>query len=101
MNATSYKPFTPYVTDKGGVVILNGPFPMKESRRIATLCEAAPDMLAALKAQADANFFADYISSNTPDGQAIKKEWMDKADLLFSKARKLRYAAIAKAEAKS
>ena len=36
--------FQPYVTAKGGVVILNGPFPLKQAGRIKALCEAAPDM---------------------------------------------------------
>ena len=35
----------PYVTDKGGVVILNGPFPMKKAFEIARLCRAAPKLL--------------------------------------------------------
>ena len=39
----------PYVTSKGGVVILNGPFPIEKARRVAALCEASPDLLAALK----------------------------------------------------
>lgn len=37
----------PYVTTKGGVVILNGPFNIEEARRVASLCKAAPDLLAA------------------------------------------------------
>ena len=31
----------PYVTAKGGVVILNGPFPLDQAERIKVLCEAA------------------------------------------------------------
>lgn len=37
----------PYVTSKGGVVILNGPFPMEQAKAAAALCEAAPGLLAA------------------------------------------------------
>lgn len=36
---------SPYVTARGGVVILNGPFPIKEAKKVAALCEAAPDLL--------------------------------------------------------
>jgi len=39
----------PYVTTNGGVVILNGPFPIDQAHRIARLCKAAPDLLDALK----------------------------------------------------
>jgi len=39
----------PYVTINGGVVILNGPFPIDQAHRIAKLCKAAPDLLEALK----------------------------------------------------
>jgi len=35
----------PYVTDKGGVVILNGPFKIKEAHKIARLCEISPLLL--------------------------------------------------------
>nr|MDO8116730.1 hypothetical protein [Candidatus Sigynarchaeota archaeon] len=37
----------PYVTTHGGVVILNGPFPIEQAHRIARLCKAAPDLLEA------------------------------------------------------
>jgi len=47
----------PYVTAKGGVVILNGPFPLKQARRIKTLCEVAPELLAELQNIADAKRF--------------------------------------------
>jgi len=43
------KEFQPYVTANGGVVILNGPFPLKKAREIAALCKAAPDLLEAAK----------------------------------------------------
>ena len=39
----------PYVTAKGGVVILNGPFPLDDAERVRALCDAAPDMLEALE----------------------------------------------------
>ena len=39
----------PYVTTNGGVVILNGPFPIDQAHRVARLCKAAPDLLEALK----------------------------------------------------
>lgn len=39
----------PYVTDKGGVVILNGPFKIDEACKIARLCWAAPELLEACK----------------------------------------------------
>lgn len=39
----------PYVTDHGGVVILNGPFPMEQARRVSALCEAAPHLLEVLR----------------------------------------------------
>jgi len=39
----------PYVTTRGGVVILNGPFDIDQARRIARLCKAAPEMLIALR----------------------------------------------------
>ncbi|MCJ7663062.1 MAG: hypothetical protein MUO24_02340 [Desulfobacterales bacterium] len=39
----------PYVTHRGGVVILNGPFPLAEAERIRALCEAAPDLLKVCK----------------------------------------------------
>lgn len=35
----------PYVTSRGGVVILNDPFPIDQARRVAALCKAAPDLL--------------------------------------------------------
>lgn len=38
-----------YVTERGGVVIVNGPFPKPKAERIKRLCEAAPDLLAGLK----------------------------------------------------
>jgi len=37
----------PYVTSRGGVVILNGPFPIDQAHRVAALCKAAPDLLQA------------------------------------------------------
>ena len=40
----------PYVTTNGGVVILNGPFPIDQAYRIARLCKAAPDLLEACRA---------------------------------------------------
>lgn len=39
----------PYVTDKGGVVILNEPFSIDRALRVANLCEAAPDLLKAVE----------------------------------------------------
>lgn len=39
----------PYVTAKGGVVILNGPFPLDQAEQVRNICEAAPEMLEALK----------------------------------------------------
>jgi len=39
----------PYVTTNGGVVILNGPFPIDQAHRIARLCKAAPDLLEACR----------------------------------------------------
>ena len=44
-----------YVTATGGVVILNGPFTLEKARRIAALCDTAPDLLAALKSLLNAN----------------------------------------------
>ena len=42
---------SPYVTTRGGVVILNGPFlPIDQAYRIAALCKAAPDLLKACRA---------------------------------------------------
>jgi hypothetical protein len=38
-----------YVTAQGGVVVLNGPFPIEEACRISLLCNAAPDILKAVK----------------------------------------------------
>ena len=43
----------PYVTDKGGVVVLNGPFPIHQAERVRALCEASPELLACLKALMD------------------------------------------------
>jgi hypothetical protein len=40
----------PYVTDSGGVVIFNGPFPLAEAHRVAALCKAAPDLLKIVRA---------------------------------------------------
>jgi len=40
----------PYVTTNGGVVILNGPFPIDQAHRIAKLCKVAPDLLEARRA---------------------------------------------------
>ena len=34
-----------YVTDKGGVVVLNGPFPIDKAKRVAALCDTAPKLL--------------------------------------------------------
>ena len=45
-----YNIIEPYVTERGGVVIINGPFPIDQARRIASLCKAAPDLLEACKA---------------------------------------------------
>jgi hypothetical protein len=39
----------PYVTTNGGVVILNGPFPIDQAHRVARLCKAAPGLLGAAK----------------------------------------------------
>ena len=36
---------SPYVTSRGGVVVLNGPFPIDQARRVAALCKAAPGLL--------------------------------------------------------
>ena len=44
----------PYVTAKGGVVILNGPFPLDQAERIKVLCEAAPALLEACKTMLEA-----------------------------------------------
>ena len=43
----------PYVTDKGGVVVLNGPCPIHQAERVRALCEASPELLACLKALMD------------------------------------------------
>lgn len=37
----------PYVTAKGGVVILNGPFPLVKAEKVRALCAAAPALLGA------------------------------------------------------
>ncbi len=41
--------FHPYVTAKGGVVILNGPFPMEQAEQIKALCEAVPELIKHLR----------------------------------------------------
>ena len=40
----------PYVTARGGVVILNGPFPIPQAKKVATLCASAQDLLTACEA---------------------------------------------------
>src|SRR3990167_10415232 len=35
----------PYVTDRGGVVIFNGPFPLDQAEKVRALCAAAPQLL--------------------------------------------------------
>ena len=39
----------PYVTAKGGVVILNGPFPFHDAEKVRALCAASPKLLSCLK----------------------------------------------------
>ena len=63
-----------------------------------TLAIAAPDMLAALRAQEEASAHAAAVSAATPDGHKPSKSMMDKSDHLFARARRLRLDAIAKAE---
>jgi len=75
----------PYVTDRGGVVVLNGPFPVEEAKKAAALCEAAPDLL---KAAAQARLF---IHSFGPRPE-------DSTYTIVEQALK---AAIAKAEGKA
>jgi len=53
----------PYVTSRGGVVILNGPFPIDQANRVAALCKTAPDLLAACEA---ALLHAQLIGSGQP-----------------------------------
>jgi roadblock/LC7 domain-containing protein len=38
----------PYVTAKGGVVVLNGPFPLDEAKKVAEFCAASPRLFKAL-----------------------------------------------------
>lgn len=70
-------------------------------RAWASLFAAAPDLLAACKAQEEASAFAAEASEGTPDGKVIPKHLMDKADQLFRHAAKLRRTAIAKAEGRT
>jgi len=64
----------PYVTAKGGVVILNGPFALEEAERVRALCKAAPEMLEALREAeshlaeelADARFSAVHPGGHCP-----------------------------------
>jgi len=54
----------PYVTTKGGVVILNGPFALDKAEEIRRLCKAAPEMLEALRELVTA---ADYVLDHGGD----------------------------------
>ena len=67
-------------------------------RNDARLIAAAPDMFEALQAQNAASEFARSVSNATADGEPIAKHLMDRADMLFARAERLREAALAKAE---
>jgi len=61
----------PYVTTNGGVVILNGPFPVDQAHRIARLCKAAPDLLEACK---------ELIERGQPEALKMMRAAIDKAE---------------------
>jgi len=73
MSACTPRPIDAYVTGEGGVVILNGPFPAEKARQIAILCNAAPDLLDALRA---AMFFVpeDTLARSAGDAAIAKAE---------------------------
>ena len=82
----------PYVTSNGGVVILNGPFPLDKAERVRALCAAAPKLLEALYTlleRADALIFRPAVD----DSRLIDRDTRALRAVL-----ELARAAIAKAE---
>ena len=77
-----------YVTARGGVVVLNGPFPVGQAKKVAAICNAAPDMLIALKLACQHVSASDRAFLNGDSGNAVN-------------TRDLMIAAIAKAEGRS
>ena len=67
---------SPYVTSRGGVVILNGPFPIDQAKQVAALCKAAPYLLEACRD------LLGMITDNRTHGPEI-----DKACVAIAKAR--------------
>ena len=65
------KPFPeihPYVTAKGGVVILNGPFSLNEANRVSAVCGASVELLNALKGMFE--MYDSYSAEFNPSGRA-------------------------------
>jgi hypothetical protein len=73
-----------YVTDRGGVVVLNGPFPIAKAKRVSALCDAAPLLLRACNTLAK------------DCRMALSGEW-DKGDAGFQASLELLESAIASA----
>jgi hypothetical protein len=72
------------VTDKGDVVVLNGPFPIEKAKRVAALCDAAPSLLDACNTLAQ------------DCRMALSGEW-DKGDEGFQASLELLESVIAEA----
>jgi hypothetical protein len=73
-----------YVTDRGGVVVLNGPFHIEKARRVSALCDAAPLLLRACNTLAE------------DCRMALSGAW-DKGDAGFQDSLELLESAIASA----
>jgi hypothetical protein len=70
----------PYVTTNGGVVILNGPFPIKKANRIAALCKAAPDLLEVCKQASGLLSIIPEVNRNPVPKEIVSaKRWLDSA----------------------
>ena len=74
-----------YVTNQGGVVVLNGPFPVDQAKRIAALCDTAPQMLEML--QGILPEFRAYVETERdPDIKDRNESWIDGIEAVIAKA---------------
>jgi len=96
----------PYVTAKGGVVILNGPFPLDQAERVRNFIAAAPDTAAERDALAEQvstlrealKMYLDFLKDeegNYPEGIPESALW-DFLDTRFSPAARDALAGSAK-----
>lgn len=70
-----------YVTAKGGVVVMNGPFPRDEAEQVKRLCNLAPRMLRALER------VEEYVERAAHRCEEDARDYLDELRLVLTLAR--------------